>query len=256
MSCSKKKEEEYDEPVTPAGRLFHQQQMEQVINCVVGMKHPIDLESFKLAIKDSIMIQHPRFRSLYIKDKHGTEHWRKLEEVDIDKHILDKNISKQDYDDHEDDDEDLINAYLADLSVSTPLNMDKPLWEIHALRAQKCFILRIHHSLGDGVSLMSLFLTCCRRVGHPDDLPIIPSASSSSTRKKKSNMFKKIWRLIKVCCLTLVYMLKFIVRSLWVKDEKTVIRGGNGVELWPRKLATAKFRLDDMKLVKNAINNA
>ncbi|PIA46196.1 hypothetical protein AQUCO_01500011v1 [Aquilegia coerulea] len=240
-----------DEPVTPAGRLFLQQQMEQVINCAVGMKHPIDFESFKVAIKDSIMIQHPRFRSLYVKDKHGREHWRKLEEVDLDKHILEKNISKQDYD-HEDD-EDIINAYIADLSVSSPLNIDKPLWEIHALKAQKCFILRIHHSLGDGVSLMSLFLTCCRRVGNPEELPNIPSASST---KEKSNMLKKFWRFVMVFWLTLVYILKFIVRSLWVKDEKTVITGGNGVELWPRKLATAKFKLDDMKLVKNAVNNA
>ncbi|KAL3722941.1 hypothetical protein ACJRO7_035177 [Eucalyptus globulus] len=32
--------------------------------------------------------------------------------------------------------------------------------------------------------------------------------------------------------------------------------GGAGVELWPRKLATARFLLEDMKVVKSAIANA
>lgn len=55
---------------------------------------------------------------------------------------------------------------------------------------------------------------------------------------------------------TLVYVTEFGLRSLWLKDKKTAISGGAGVELWPRKLATAKFKIDDMKTVKKAIDNA
>ncbi|PIA46199.1 hypothetical protein AQUCO_01500012v1 [Aquilegia coerulea] len=243
-----------DEPVSPTGRLFLQAEVDSVINCAVGMKHPIDLESAKAALKDSIMMQHPRFCSLYVKDKHGREHWRKLDEIDLDKHIIEKNMTKDsDHSSSDDDDEETINEYLADLSVSSPLKTDKPLWEIHALKAQKCFILRIHHSLGDGISLMSLFFSCCRQVGHPDELPNIPSASTSV---RKRGVFKKMLRFVLMVLLSLVYVLKFVVKTLWVKDEKTVIRGGSGVELWPRKLATAKFKLEDMKLVKKVVHNA
>lgn len=39
-----------------------------------------------------------------------------------------------------------------------------------------------------------------------------------------------------------------------MKDEVTSISGGDGVELWPRKAATASFSLEDMKVVKNAID--
>ncbi|KAE9447151.1 hypothetical protein C3L33_20924, partial [Rhododendron williamsianum] len=46
------------------------------------------------------------------------------------------------------------------------------------------------------------------------------------------------------------------VEALWVKDKRTAISGGAGVELWPRKLATAKFRLDDMKAVKKVVVDA
>ncbi|KAJ6287879.1 hypothetical protein OIU77_001157 [Salix suchowensis] len=55
---------------------------------------------------------------------------------------------------------------------------------------------------------------------------------------------------------SLAFCLEFVLRILWVCDKKTVISGGDGVELWPRKLATAKFLIEDMKTVKRAVANA
>ncbi|KAG8365355.1 hypothetical protein BUALT_Bualt18G0096100 [Buddleja alternifolia] len=37
----------------------------------------------------------------------------------------------------------------------------------------------------------------------------------------------------------------FVLRILWVRDKTTALSGGSGMELWPRRLATARFRLDD-----------
>jgi hypothetical protein len=54
----------------------------------------------------------------------------------------------------------------------------------------------------------------------------------------------------------MAFSLEFVLRFLWVSDKKTVISGGDGVELWPRKLATAKFFIEDMKTVKGAVANA
>ncbi|KNA20107.1 hypothetical protein SOVF_055390, partial [Spinacia oleracea] len=42
-------------------------------------------------------------------------------------------------------------------------------------------------------------------------------------------------------------------RLLWVKDQVSVITGGHGVQLLPRKLTTAKFLLQDFKSIKFAI---
>ncbi len=47
-----------------------------------------------------------------------------------------------------------------------------------------------------------------------------------------------------------------MLRVLWIRDRETVISGGAGVELWPRKLATARFLIEDMKIVKKAVPNA
>lgn len=55
---------------------------------------------------------------------------------------------------------------------------------------------------------------------------------------------------------TILYILNALMRNMWRKDVRTAVSGGDGVELWPRKLATAKFRLDDMRTVKDAVAGA
>ena len=66
-----------------------------------------------------------------------------------------------------------MNAYLADLSVSIPLNINKPSRGIHVLLEHKCVILRVHHALGDGISLMSLFLAICRKASESEAMPTL-----------------------------------------------------------------------------------
>ncbi|KAA8536212.1 hypothetical protein F0562_028690 [Nyssa sinensis] len=252
LSLSSVMAAERDEPVTPAGRMFLRPEMDQVINCVVGHKNPIVVDALRSEVINSSMINHPRFSSLMVRDRHGRERWRKTE-VDVDRHIIVFNEPVGG--DIGMNDEDAINDYLADLAVSSPLSTDKPLWEIHLLMAHKCAVFRLHHALGDGISLMSLFLACCRRADDPDQLPPITSVgtSSKSTNHHRENSF---WRLIKAVWFTIIYVIEFSLRSLWVRDKKTAVSGGAGVELWPRKLATAKFVLADMKTVKNAIADA
>ncbi|KAI3878641.1 hypothetical protein MKW92_041501 [Papaver armeniacum] len=252
---------ENQEPVTPAGRLFLQEEMNTVINCVIGLKHPIDEDTIKTEMKNSVMLQHARFRSILVKDKEGREYWETRTDLNIDKHIfLVKDIEKiyGQGEDCENDDTMLVNSYLADLSVSTPLDISKPLWELHLLKEQKCAILRVHHALGDGISLMSLVLAMCRKVDHPDQLPTIPTSSSKKENNKstsKSSMREKVWKLLMAIWCTMVYAMELLLTTLFVKDAETKISGGSGVELWPRKAATARFKMDDMKNVKNAMAN-
>lgn len=240
-----------DEPLTPAGRMFLQKEMAQMIHFAVGMKLPINVDAVKVAVKDSAMLKHPRFCSLMVRDAQGIEHWRKTD-IELDRHfiIVDDPVGSE-----IDHDETAVNEYLADMSLSSlQLDETKPLWEIHVLKAHNCIIWRIHHALGDGISLMSMFLTLCRRVDEPDLLPTIPS-SSRATIGRSSWCISMIKFVFKVW-LTVVHVIGFTLRSLWVRDPKNPISGGDGVELWPRKLATAQFRLDDMKLVKRSVPGA
>lgn len=248
---------ERDEPLTPAGRLFLQPETHQIIHCVLGYKQPPNIDAIRSAISSSLMINHPRFCSLLVVDRHGREYWRKTK-VNIDNHIIVRNEPLSD-DTSDKDDDEVVNDFLADLTVSTPLSTDKPLWEIHVLLAHKCAVLRVHHALGDGISLMSLLLTSCRKADDPEKMPTINSVgSSSSGSSRRSGRWGVgvLWTVVKMVWFTLVYVMEFGMRALWMSDKKTAVSGGGGVELWPRKLATARFRLDDMRTVKKAVLDA
>lgn len=239
---------EREQPLTPAGRLFLQPQLDQVINAAVAVEFPIDVDTFKSAVENSIIPKHPRFCSLLVRNSRGREYWRRTA-VDIHRHIIVRHPPL--YDDPSLSDEDAVNDFIADLCVSSPLPTDKPLWEIHLLMAHRTMLFRFHHALGDGISLMSMMLSCCRRIDDPTQPPTIAGVGGAAARRRWS-----LWTLVMVLWYTLVYVLEFTLRVLWVRDKATAVRGGAGVELWPRKMATARFRLDDMKRVKQAVANA
>ncbi|XP_047337346.1 wax ester synthase/diacylglycerol acyltransferase 11-like [Impatiens glandulifera] len=249
--------QETDEPLSPSGRMFLRPEFDQIIHCVIGFDCEIDVEAIKLEMGKSAMVQHPRFSSLFIRDRHGRERWRKVQ-VDIDRHFIvhEGPIVGDSVSDNIITDEDSVNNYIADLSVSSPLDTDKPLWEYHFLKAHKCAVLRLHHSLGDGISLMSLFLACCRRYDDPSQLPTILTAGPPGERSKGLNPWKGLWKLAMAAWLTVLYVFELGMRILFLKDKKTILSGGNGVELWPRKIATAKLILEDMKVVKKSIANS
>ncbi|KAK1439939.1 hypothetical protein QVD17_05764 [Tagetes erecta] len=240
-----------DQPLSPAGRLFVQPATHQIINCVLGLKRAIDINEVRAVLNESLMIKHPRFSSLLITNKQGLEHWRKID-IDIDRHI----ILRPHPISHGDDDEEIVNDYIADLTVSSPLSIDKPLWEVHILEAHKCVVLRIHHALGDGISLVSLMLTMCRKRDDLEQTPTIEPLVSSKRDGGKLGILEQVLRLLKVIWFTVIYVTEFAMRGLWLSDGKTVVSGGDGVEMWPRKLVTAKFSVDDMKMVKSVVANA
>ncbi|XP_018717958.2 O-acyltransferase WSD1-like [Eucalyptus grandis] len=244
-----------DEPLTPIGRLFLQKEMNQVIYCAFGMRQPLDVDALKLAIQNCPMFMHPRFCSLLVRDSAGREHWRRTR-VDIDRHVIlvhgpiAEGLS----------DEAAVNEYLANLSTDLPglMGNDKPLWDVHLLMAHQCMVLRIHHALGDGISLISSFLGGSRRVDDPEAVPTI--GPPSSTRRRRSDgggeWWKAVVRVLEVVWFTVVFVVELVLRIMWVSDRTTPLSGGAGVELWPRKLATARFSLEDMKVVKSAVANA
>ncbi|KAK6121191.1 hypothetical protein DH2020_045065 [Rehmannia glutinosa] len=226
--------------------------MDQVINCAIAVDSPLDVDAIKAEVRSSIMLKHPRFCSLMVRDSCGREHWRKTQ-VDVDRHVIVRHNPLSDGDPSISD-EDAVNDFIADLSVSSPLPTDKPLWEIHLLTAHKTLVFRVHHALGDGISLMSMLLSCCRRADDPAQRPTIGGVGSASAAPNRRRW--SVLVLVKVVWFTLIYVLEFVLRVLWLKDKTTAVSGGDGVELWPRRLASARFRLDDMKIVKRVVADA
>ncbi|CAM8926655.1 unnamed protein product [Rhodiola kirilowii] len=243
-----------DQPVTPAGRLFLRPEIDQIIHCLIGVDAPFEIDRCKADLASSLLLRHPRFSSLLIVDtKTSKQHWRPTQ-VDIDKHLIFVANPVCNGGDN------AVNDYLSDLAVSSSLSTDKPLWEIHILMAHNCAVFRVHHALGDGISLVKLLLTCCRREDDANALPMMVSKDEDLKDQEKYNELRATrkrnrtaWATLKLIWLTLLFIFRFIGKTLWVKDRKTALSGGNGVELWPRKIATASFFIQDMKLIKNII---
>ncbi|KAL2939385.1 O-acyltransferase WSD1 [Bienertia sinuspersici] len=254
-----------DPPKSPLSQVFlrlYSPLSEQIINCAMCFSNPIDVEALKKEISNSIMIKHPRFCSLMVKDQSG-KHWKKTH-VNIDDHIIIHQITTSKVDDDEKEVE--INSFLAEISVSTPLSEKKPLWEVHVLLGLKSVVLRVHHALGDGASLMSMLSTCFGKkndeglksnyVVNNGDYRMKNHNNTYAKNNKDSNDESKkkgVWGLVKSLWFTLVFMLRVLGRILWVKDKVSVVSGCDGMELWPRKLATAKFLLEDFKSIKMVI---
>ncbi|KAK9942054.1 hypothetical protein M0R45_007743 [Rubus argutus] len=77
-----------DEPLTPAGRLFLQPQMNQVITASSASKTPSTSTPSNPRSNLSLMLTHPRFSSLMVRDSNGRERWHKTPHIDLDRHVI------------------------------------------------------------------------------------------------------------------------------------------------------------------------
>ncbi|KAL5542480.1 hypothetical protein UlMin_010190 [Ulmus minor] len=254
--------EEEEEPVSPAGRLFLEPTFNLHVIAIMGWKTKIYPDVVKANLPLTLL-KHHRFSSLLNKTDGGTEKWVRTK-VDLDKHIIipdmDSNMNSSSSGDK------YLEDYIYNLT-KTPMDKSRPLWDLHLLNiktseAESVGIFRIHHSLGDGTSLMSLLLACMRQTSNPEALPTLPTAA-----KKKNGGpteigfvgrmwrgFLGVWWVLQLLRNTFVDVLVFIATALFLKDTQTPIKGPPGSELKPRRIVFKIVSLDDMKLIKNAMD--
>lgn len=182
--------------------------------------------------------------------------------VDLEKHVIVAELNP-----NMDDADQYVEDYVFNLSKSS-IEKTQPMWDVHLLNvktsdAEGIAIFRIHHSLGDGTSLMSLLLACTRQISDPQALPTVPVAYK---KKKTTNAMNKssgwwIWRCLigfwwswQLFWNTVVDAFMFMITALFLKDTETPLKGPPGIEFTPRRIVYRTVSLDDIKLVKNAMN--
>lgn len=189
---------------------------------------------------------------MQIKDRKGVDVWVPVE-VDINAHVFEPTG----YTESEMAAPRFVEDYLSELGSAPPMDISCPLWECHLLNgtsgnAKSHMIIRVHHSLGDGTSLMSLLLACTRRLGSPDELPSIPVAKRR--KGEKGSLFAWLFSMIILLWNTLVGVFLFTATAIWLKDSHTVLKGYEGVEKKKKKLVYQIIDIGDMRLVKDAVN--
>ncbi|KAK4485360.1 hypothetical protein RD792_007999 [Penstemon davidsonii] len=289
-----------EEPASPSARLMQEQGFNLHILAIMGFTKAIDVNAFKKGLEQtllkhprfsSVLVRRVHLQNFIIyiillgftyirlfllskhlfliiyccfdlskvvKDKKHNMSWKKTK-VDIDNHVfypeLDSKIESSDQ---------FIEDYASYLSTSS-MDMTKPLWEVHLLNVQtsdanSIAIFKFHHSIGDGVSLISILMACSKKTSDPQSLPSIPIKKQEVSRdgvsfgKSMKKIFFSIWLIIIIIFNTLIDIVLFMVTIIFMKDTHTSIRGPRGVEMSPKRFVHRVVSLDDIKLVKTAMN--
>ncbi|XP_025012691.2 wax ester synthase/diacylglycerol acyltransferase 11 [Ricinus communis] len=245
--------EEEEEVLSPAARLFHAPRFNCYIISIIGSNTAIDPGLVKVSLQQTL-VKHPRFSSNLVVS--GRRMKWKPTTVNLQDHIIIPNL-----DPNMDSPDQFIEDYISHLTTM-PLDLSKPLWELHLLNlrtsnAEAIGVFRMHHSIGDGASLMSLLLACTRKTSDPDSLPTIPvqkRAGSGSSPGGFWWFFIAIWLVLRIIWNTFVDLILFSATILFLKDTKTALKGSSGVDLKPKRLVYRTISMDDIKLVKNKMN--
>ncbi|KAG7627848.1 putative transferase [Arabidopsis thaliana] len=264
----KKEVEEEEQPLSPAARLFHAPEFNCYIISVVGLKNKIEPDMIIEGIKQTLM-RHPRFSSKLVNNCNNNRQEQKWvrTNVVVEDHVIIPKIQTQHIENANAD--VFLESYVSDLTT-IPLDTSKPLWEVHLLDlktsdAENVAVLRIHHSLGDGMSMMSLVLACTRKTSNPNELPSLPyqnrPSSGSSSLKTSSRCYSRffwlvmvLWSAALLVLNTVSDALEFIATALFLKDTETPIKGDFKLSKGKRMCMVHRtVSLDDIKLIKNAM---
>uniref|UniRef100_A0A7C9ELU2 Uncharacterized protein n=1 Tax=Opuntia streptacantha TaxID=393608 RepID=A0A7C9ELU2_OPUST len=258
-SAAAEQEEEVVEPLSPGARLFHAPQMSCCIIAEMGCKTKIDVEVLKEGAKQSLL-KHPRFSSKLVFDGKGKPIGWVRTPVNPDEHLI-----IPDVDPEMESPDQFVEDYVSNIT-KTPMDFSKPLWEVHVLhvktsKANSVCIFRIHHSMGDGISLVSLLLACTRKSSDPDAVPSLPIDKKKKNKALQTcgslgflGYFVLILLFLKVLWNTLVDVVMFAATMIFLKDADTPLKGKPGIEKAPKRFVNRALSLDDIKLVKNAMD--
>uniref|UniRef100_A0A0D3C0U2 diacylglycerol O-acyltransferase n=1 Tax=Brassica oleracea var. oleracea TaxID=109376 RepID=A0A0D3C0U2_BRAOL len=244
--------EEDGEPLSPMARVFQSPGNDCCVITMIGCKTKINADVIRSGLKENIS-KHPRFSSKLSQD--GLS-WIKTQ-VNIEDHIF---VADKDQNEIAEDGELFVEDYVSHLTM-IPLNKSRPLWDIHILNiktsdADAVCVIRSHHSLGDGTSLMSLLAACTQTTSHRDKATIPALKRHKRVYKDKVSWFVRlilaIFSSVRLIWNTFVDLVLFLAIALFLKDTKTPLKGDVGVESSPKKFCHRTVSLDDLRVIKEA----
>ncbi|KAL0785963.1 hypothetical protein Bca101_002209 [Brassica carinata] len=256
MAREKQAEITIMELLSPVSRLFVSPGFYGAIVFTLGFKTRCNSSAIVEGIKNT-WIKLPRFSSKVVMDdkKNGEAVWVPVN-VRVEDHVFVPDI------DHFDitNPDQFIEDYTSNIA-NTTMDMSRPLWEFHVLNiktsnAESLGIGKFHHSLGDGMSLMSLLYASSRKISDPNALP-----TTATTRKQVGSndnrwLVARFWLMIRVIFTTFIELFKSLLTLCFMRDTKTPLMGKPGDRNGPRKIIHRIVSFDDVKFVKNTMKMA
>ncbi|CAH2058768.1 unnamed protein product [Thlaspi arvense] len=240
------------EPLSPGSRLFISPGFYGVIVFTLGFKTRCDPSAIVEGIKNT-WIKLPRFSSKVVNDKkNGETVWVPVS-VRVEDHVV---VPDLDHSSIENPDE-FVEDYTSNIA-NTPMDMSRPLWEFHVLNiktsnAESLGIGKFHHSLGDGMSLMSLLYASSRKMSDPEAFPTTAVTKKHVESNNNWWFISSFWFIIRVIFTTFTELFKSLLTLCFLRDTKTPLMAKPGDRVRPRKVIHRIISFDDVKFVKNAM---
>ncbi|KAF9679241.1 hypothetical protein SADUNF_Sadunf07G0119500 [Salix dunnii] len=242
-------------PVSPAGQFLSNSVLSLSVIGVLETEVPVDDSQAMFLLRTVFLPINPRFSSIIVTNEDGEQRWKKVE-VRVEDHVnvpvFPAGMSPEFYDKCLDD-------YLSKIAMEH-LPQSRPLWEIHIIKyptshAAGNVIFKLHHSLGDGFSLMGALLSCLQRADNPS-LPLtFPSIQLHANKDGKNfSVRRTLHKFFSTVYNTASDFSSSILKSCSAVDDKTPIRSGqHGVEFLPVGIETMTFSLDHIKQIKSKL---
>ncbi|KAL5989847.1 hypothetical protein ACLOJK_010742 [Asimina triloba] len=244
------------EPVSPTGQYFNSSVLSVGILAVFESEIPIDDSPTMAMLTHTFLPINPRFSSIMVRDEHGVQQWKKVK-VRLEDHVhipvFPAGLPPESYDAY-------FQEYLSKIAMEH-LPQSRPLWDIHIVKyplknAAGALVIRLHHSMGDGFSLMGALFSCLKRADDPSKMLTFPSTSQSKPPQELGgvgicgNFFTRLSSLYNTASDLAFSLLK----SNFVEDDRTAVRSGTeGVEFRPMTISTVDFSLEHIKRVKSKL---
>ncbi|XP_037442841.1 O-acyltransferase WSD1-like isoform X2 [Triticum dicoccoides] len=252
-----------EELLNPTARL-----MEAIyIVVTVGLGTPVNLPVFSAGIAAQLA-RYPHFHSIQVTDGSKEPRWVRTA-VNVDNHIIVPTLDPVAVVANPDR---ALEDYVASLPA-LPMDCSRPLWEFHFLdfptsEAAATAVIRVHHSLGDGMSLITMLLASARSAADPTRLPAMPKPPARTgaiyepRRRQQSSgsalaaFVTWIWPYLVLAWNTIVDVALFAATIVFLRDPPTLFRrAGDHVMSNPhRRFVHRSLSLGDVKLIKNAMN--
>ncbi|XP_077252272.1 wax ester synthase/diacylglycerol acyltransferase 4-like [Tasmannia lanceolata] len=247
-------EEEGVEPVSPTGQYFNSSALSVSILGVFESEIPIEDSLTMVLLRDVFLLINPRFSSIMVKDENGVPQWRRVK-VKLEDHvktpIFPDGLSPESYDEY-------LDEYLSKIALEQ-LPQSRPLWDVHIIKypssnAAGTLVIKLHHAMGDGFSLMGAIFSCVKRADDPS-LPLtFPPQMKVPHDKGELNIFRSVPRFLSVISNTVYDFVWSLMKSSVVEDDKTTIRSAvDGVEFLPMTISTVSFSLDHIQQIKSKL---
>ncbi|GAQ88467.1 Wax Ester Synthase [Klebsormidium nitens] len=253
-------DDEPTSPVTPVGQAFSQPDMNVVILCVVGLAEKPGLQHMQEFLRGTL-VKHRRFHSIMKPGgRFRAPEWCPVE-VDLSRHVFEAPSEVG----LADPSVDPAEHYTAKLATTHPLDPRYPLWQAHLLthppgaRRPASLVLRIHHSLGDGTSLIALLIAATRQSGDARALPSIPGANPRPAAQKSDaplvmRLLRALLRFLIIFWNSLVLIWRFVAMTAVVRDSETPVKARDGMQHCEKVLASScEVALADVKAVARAV---